>query len=89
VLQQRLAERLPGIKLTPIEGTFLAWLDFRSLELTSEGLERLLAEEGRIALNAGHWFGKNGAGFARFNIACPRSMLEEGIERLVLAVQAA
>lgn len=86
-LRQQLEQRIPEVKLVPTEGTFLSWLDFRELGMTPEELEVFLVEKAGLALNAGHWFGKNGAGFARFNIACPRSMLEQGLNRLETAVR--
>lgn len=86
-LEQQLEQQIPEVKLVPTEGTFLSWLDFRELDMAPEELQRFLVEKARLALNSGHWFGKNGAGFARFNIACPRSMLEEGLNRLQAAVK--
>lgn len=81
-LRSYLVENIPQIKLIEPEGTFLVWLDFRDLELGAKDLASFLAHKARIALNPGHWFGREGAGFARMNIACPRSTLEEALLRL-------
>jgi len=82
-----LAANVPGVKLVEPEGTYLLWLDFRELGLDAKELARFLAGEAKLALNAGYWFGREGAGFARMNIACPRSVLAEAMARLAQAVQ--
>jgi cystathionine beta-lyase len=49
-------------------------------------MERFLAQKARIAVNPGYWFGREGAGYARMNIACPRVILEDALARLAQAV---
>jgi len=73
-------EELAGIRLTPIEGTYLAWLDCR--EAVSENPHQFFLREGRIALNDGATFGPGGEGFVRLNFACPRSTLLDGLRRV-------
>ncbi len=85
-LDSYLKERIPQVKLIKTEGTFLAWLDFRELGMDAKELEKFIAHEARIAINPGYWFGRQGAGFARMTIACPRSMLKEGLSRLEKAI---
>lgn len=85
-LRSYLCEKLPRIKLVEPEGTYLVWLDMRALGLGAKDLARFVAQEARLALNPGHWFGREGAGFARMNIACPRSTLREALSRLSQAV---
>ena len=82
-----LAERTPGIEAARPEGTFLAWLDCRGLGLDADGLRRFLVDEARLGLNDGRDFGPPGEGFARLNFGCPRSILEEGLDRLAGAVR--
>lgn len=86
-LRRYLKENIPQVQLIEPEGTFLVWLDFSDLDLEVKSLERFLADEARLALNAGYWFGRQGAGYARMTIACPRQMLEEGLSRLAQAVR--
>jgi cystathionine beta-lyase len=86
-LRSYLGEDLPQVKLIEPEGTFLAWLDFRELGLDAKALAQFLAQKAEVALNPGHWFGREGAGYARMNIACPQSMLREGLLRLTDAVR--
>lgn len=69
------------------EATYLAWLDFRSLGLEVPELAGWLADAG-LALSPGHWFGREGAGFARMTIAAPRADIDEAIERLTRAIDA-
>jgi cystathionine beta-lyase len=82
-----LDENLPQVRLVEPEGTYLVWLDFRELGLDAKALERFLAQEAGLALNPGYWFGREGAGYARMNIACPRSILREALSRLTDAVR--
>ncbi|MBL7030584.1 MAG: pyridoxal phosphate-dependent aminotransferase, partial [Candidatus Marinimicrobia bacterium] len=74
-----LGERIPKVKLVNPEGTFLIWLDFRQLGMDVKELESFLAQKAGIALNSGYWFGRQGAGYARMTIACPKSMIVEGL----------
>ena len=76
------------IHLVDLEGTYLAWLDFRELHMEVPELARWLADKPRLGLSPGHWFGREGAGFARMTIATPPRMVEDAIERLVQAVDA-
>ena len=85
-LRSFLEERIPRVKLIEPEGTFLVWLDFQELAMDAKELEVFLAQKAGIALNSGYWFGRQGAGFARMTIACPRSMLQKGLERLEEAI---
>lgn len=76
-------ETLPGIRLTPAEGTYLAWLDCRELGFdTQDALRRFFIEQARLGLNDGATFGEAGNGFMRLNYGCPRSTLDEGLHRL-------
>lgn len=85
-LQSYLGENLPQVKLVEPEGTYLVWLNFEGLGLNAKALAKFLAQEARLALNAGYWFGREGAGYARMNIASPRSVLEEALSRLTSAI---
>ncbi len=80
-------ERIPEVKVRKPEGTYLMWLDFSGLNMTKEELSMFMQKEAKIALDDGFWFGENGAGFERMNIACPRYMVEEGMNRIENAVK--
>lgn len=74
-------EYLPDFLITRLEGTYLVWMDCRKLKRTSEELEKVLIEEAALHLNAGSMYGVEGEGFMRWNIACPRARLLDGLER--------
>lgn len=86
-IEQFLAKHLPAITLVRPEGTYIPLLDCRSLGLSGPELEKFLVEKGRVALDGGHWFGTGGTGFARINIATPRALVKEGMERIEKAVK--
>lgn len=81
-----LKENLPQIKLVEPEGTYLVWLDCRELGLNGEELERFIVQKAKLWLDDGAIFGKAGEGFERVNIACPRAILKEALDRLKKAV---
>ena len=86
MLRSFLQQKIRRVKLIEPEGTYLIWLDFRELNLEVKQLEAFLVHDARMALNPGHWFGREGAGFARLNIACPRSVLKAALDQLENAV---
>jgi cystathionine beta-lyase len=79
-------EHLPGVTLRKPEGTYLAWLDFRSFGLRPAELEEIIVQRAKLWLDSGSIFGKAGEGFQRINAACPRSTLLEALERLEHAI---
>ena len=74
-------EHWPELPLVEMEGTYLAWMDCRALGMSSGELTERLKREERLWLNAGTMYGAEGEGFARWNLACPRSLVMEGAER--------
>jgi cystathionine beta-lyase len=86
IFRKFLQQKIPTVKLLEPEGTYLLWLDFRDLGLDVKQLEAFLAHQAGIASNPGHWFGREGAGFVRINVACPRRVIVEALERLEKAV---
>lgn len=81
-----LKEKLPKIRLVEPEGTYLVWLDFRDLGLSDEALDKLMVEEAGLWLDGGTMFGAGGEGFQRVNIASPRAVILDALERLKKAV---
>lgn len=77
------SEYLPEFPVTVLEGTYLVWMECRQLGIPSEELERKLVAEAGLWLNAGTMYGTEGEGFMRWNIACPRATLTEGLKRFV------
>ena len=76
-------EHLPDFPITRLEGTYLVWMDCRALGIPSEVLEQRLIDDAELWLNAGTMYGAEGEGFMRWNIACPRARLIEGLRRFV------
>ncbi|MBD5374064.1 MAG: pyridoxal phosphate-dependent aminotransferase [Bacteroides sp.] len=76
------ASELPSLGITRLEGTYLVWVDCRSLGLTSQEIETTLYDKGRVWINAGTIYGQPGEGFIRINIACPRERMMEGLHRI-------
>jgi cystathionine beta-lyase len=81
-----LQEKLPLVKLIEPQGTYLLWLDFRELGLNEDQREDLLLRRAKLWLDSGAMFGKDGDGFERWNITCPRATLEQGLTALAAAV---
>ena len=75
-----LTQRLPQCPVTVLEATYLPWMDIRLLGIESQYLEELLKKEAKVWVNAGDMYGKKG--FIRLNIACPRHILAEALDRL-------
>jgi len=86
LLGDLLATHLPGVGYRAPEGTYLAWLDFRELGLGDHPGE-FFSEHAGVALTDGPACGDAGAGFARYNFATPRAVMEETVERLADAVR--
>ncbi len=85
-LVRHLLKTVPGVDLIEPEGTFLLWLDFRQLGFRPDDLTVFLRDEAKWAVARGHAFGKEGAGFARLNIGCTHTRLEDALHQLVKAV---
>ena len=81
-----LKEHIPAIKMIRPQASYLIFLDCRALGLNQEELNRLFVEDAHLALNDGTTFGKEGEGFMRLNIACPRATLEKALKQLEQAV---
>lgn len=77
---------IPEIKPIRPEGTYLIWLDCRSLSLNGKQLIEFMSIRAGVALSAGTYFGKNGEGFMRMNVACPRATVEKALGRIRAAL---
>lgn len=78
---------VPQIQAVKPEGTYLIWLDFRKLGMEPKELQKFLVHKAGVGLNPGFQFGPGGEGFARLNIGCSRSTLEEGVKRIRAALE--
>ncbi len=84
-LCQYVEEHMPGLRVHPPEGTFLAWIDCREAGLPGDPYTFFL-ERARVALNPGQSFGAGGEGFVRLNFGCPRAILVQALERMRAAL---
>ena len=81
-----LNKHLPKVKYKKPEGTFLAWINFGAY-VDYEKLFELLITKYDLLIENGHVFGESGAGYFRMTVACPQSMLEEELNRIVKAIK--
>jgi len=75
-------KHLKDLRIVKPEGTYLTWIDFRKTGMSSEEIYSFVLEKTKIAADLGKWFGSGGDGFVRFNFACPKTMVEEAMNRL-------
>jgi len=85
-LAEVLPEKLPGVRYSKPEGTFLAWLDWREVGLEGNP-QQFLLKEARVGLNDGLEYGIEGAGFVRLNFGTQRAILSEAVERMAAALK--
>lgn len=81
-LQEFFAKHLPLFPVTRLEGTYLVWINISALHQTSQEVVKVLKSQESLWLNEGSMYGTAGNSFVRINIACPRSTLTDGLERL-------
>ena len=77
-----LSANLPRVKFFRPQATYMMWLDFNGYGLSEEELWRKMTQEAQLGFNRGSDFGQDGKGFFRINLACPRSTVEEAMQRL-------
>lgn len=80
-------KHLPQINVVPLEATYLVWLDCRSINPSSADFAEKLVRSEKVWLNPGTMYGDAGAGFLRINIACPRPLLADGLNRLAKGIK--
>jgi cystathionine beta-lyase len=76
-----LNQNIPDINLLPVEGTFIGWLDCRSLGMTDEQLQQFFENAGIFA-NPGVEYGPDGSGFYRWNLATSHANIQKALSRL-------
>ena len=79
-------EHMPRIKVVDTEGTYLVWMDLQELNLVDQ--KNFIVNKAGLWLDTGSMFGEEGRGFERINVACPRAVLEEALNRLKRAYDA-
>lgn len=81
-VEEYLKKNIPQIKPWRPQASFLVWLDCRQLKLSHDELIDLFVNKAKLALNDGAMFGKEGFGFMRLNVGCPRQILEKALKQL-------
>ncbi|WP_342505827.1 MalY/PatB family protein [Sporosarcina sp. FSL K6-2383] len=81
-----LTSAISGLKIAKPHGTYLLWIDYRGTGLTEDEMMDRLLNKGKLALEPGTKYGEAGRGFLRMNVATPRSLVEEGVNRFVTAL---
>ena len=81
-LEEFIKKNLPDIRIMKPEGTYLVWMDFSNTRIDSKKLKKFIIEEAGLGLSDGQLFGEEGSGYQRLNVACPRSVLKQGLEGL-------
>lgn len=82
-----IGRHIPEIKVSKPEGTYLLWMDCRALGFNHKDLMTFMLKHAKLALTEGDFFGEEGQGFMRMNLACPRAVLEKAMAQLDIAVK--
>lgn len=85
LVRRCMAERLPGVTVFDLEGTYLQWMDFRGLGKSADELKAIHEQRALVFFDEGPMFGAEGTGFERMNLATPSAAVEAALERLVRA----
>jgi cystathionine beta-lyase len=80
-------KHIPKIKVIVPEATYMIWLDCRGLELEGDALKDFFIKKAKLGLNDGKTFGTGGEGFMRINVAAPRKIVEEAMQRIKRAIE--
>lgn len=80
-------QHIPQIKPNRPEGTYLVWMDCKALGLDDKELNAFMIDKAKVALDGGTWFGEEGSGYMRMNVASPRAVVKEALERIERAVK--
>ena len=86
-LSKELLTHLPALRITPLEGTYLMWVNCRGLGIDGDQMAQLLMEQAHVQVNAGSMYGSAGSSFIRINLATQRSRLVEALHRIITALK--
>ncbi len=88
IVEQYVAEYIPQVKVVPSKATYLLWLDFGSLNISTTEICKSIRENTGLYFTAGAQYGGDGDHFVRMNIACPKETLMDGLARLKKGMEA-
>ena len=89
LVESFLAEKLPEVRMVRPQGTYMVWLDMTSLKMDHEKLQQFLIHEAKVWLLDGSGYGDDKEGWVRMTIGCPRSIVQEALERIEKAIHKA
>lgn len=81
-MKEFIDKKIPVLKMKKPEATYMVWVDFRGTGMNTKEIEAFIIDKAHIAVDMGSWFGTGGDGYLRFNLACPRSILEKALNQL-------
>lgn len=84
---EQLNAAFPQLNWQQPQATYLAWIDLSVLGIDDNALQKVLIEQQKMAIMPGYTYGVEGNGFVRLNAGCPRSKLEQGVERLIAGIR--
>lgn len=87
LMRDMMNKELPEFHITPIEGSYLAWVDVTPTGMTSAEVTKKILDDGKVMVNDGAMYGKAGEGFIRINLATQRSVVEEATRRIIKAMK--
>jgi len=87
LMRDMMNKELPDFHFTPIEGSYLAWVDVTPTGMTSAQVTQKILDDGKVLVNDGVMYGKAGDGFIRINLATQRSVVEEATRRIIKAMK--
>ncbi|MDC7286572.1 pyridoxal phosphate-dependent aminotransferase [Blautia schinkii] len=86
MIEEFMKMEFPEVVITPLEGTYLLWMDFNHLGIPYKELAEILRVKAQLFFDDGYIFGDEGIGFERWNLACPTRYIEEGLQRMKAAL---
>ena len=87
LMREMMEKELPAFHITPMEGSYLAWIDVTSTGMTSAEVTKKLLDDAKVMVNDGVMYGKAGEGFIRINLATQRSVVEDATHRIIKAMK--
>ena len=87
LMRDMIEKELPSFHFTPIEGTYLAWVNIAQTGMTSTQVTKKILDDGKVLVNDGAIYGKAGEGFIRINLATRRAVVEEAAHRIIDAMK--
>ncbi|MCG3419614.1 MalY/PatB family protein [Oceanobacillus jordanicus] len=86
-VKEMFAAHASDLEVIDSQGTYLLWIDCTKLGMDEKELKKFMIEKAKVGLNTGIEYGEEGKHFMRMNIGCPKATVEEGVQRIIQAIQ--